>query len=83
MNKKIVKNTDRFTQLALVAAQEALHDACWANPDALHETYASHRIGVSIGCTFGGVQSLEQGSTRISSRSINKSEPPSSFKIDS
>lgn len=75
LERKIVKNTDRFTQLALVAAQEALHDAGWANPDALHETYASHRIGVSIGCTFGGVQSLEQGSTRISQGVSTKVNP--------
>ena len=46
--KKLIRKDRRFTQLALIAAQEALQNAGWENPDALHETYASHRIGVSI-----------------------------------
>lgn len=75
LNRKLIKNTDRFTQLALVAAQEALHDAGWENPDALHETYPDHRIGISMGCTFGGVQSLEQGTVRIANGVSTKVNP--------
>ncbi len=75
LDKKLIQKTDRFTQLGLIAAQEALQNAGWENPDALHETYSGDRIGVSIGCTFGGVQSLEQGSTRIT-KGVSTKVPP-------
>jgi 3-oxoacyl-[acyl-carrier-protein] synthase II len=75
LDKQLLRKTERFTQLALVAAHEALLDAGWEDLDALHETYAGDNIGVSIGCTFGGVQSLEAGSTRISKGVSNKVNP--------
>jgi 3-oxoacyl-[acyl-carrier-protein] synthase II len=75
IDKMVLKKTDRFTQLALIAALEAVQNAGWENPVALHENYPSHRIGVSIGCTFGGVQSLEKGSARISNGVSTKVNP--------
>ncbi|WAH37846.1 beta-ketoacyl-[acyl-carrier-protein] synthase family protein [Alicyclobacillus dauci] len=67
LDKKQVQNTDRFTQMGLVAATEALRDAGWPDAKSLHESYAGDRIAISIGCAFGGVQTLEEGSERLSS----------------
>lgn len=81
--RKLVMDTDRFTQLALVATAEALTDAGFDteadDPLALHVT--PDRIGIAMGSAFGGVQSLDAGSvkltssTRVSPRLISKSMP--------
>lgn len=65
LDKKQVQNTDRFTQMGLVAASEAIKDAGWESNLAIADSYAQDRIGVSIGCALGGVQTLESGSERL------------------
>ncbi|MBM7644915.1 3-oxoacyl-[acyl-carrier-protein] synthase II [Scopulibacillus daqui] len=67
LTRKQIQNTDRFTQFGLVAAMEAFRDAGWKDGHSLHKDYSEDRIGISIGCAFGGVQTLEEGSARISS----------------
>lgn len=67
LSPRVLQLTDRFSQLALVAAMEALKDAGWADADALQGSYASDRIGISVGNALGGVQTLEDGSARLSS----------------
>ncbi|CAM3935269.1 beta-ketoacyl-[acyl-carrier-protein] synthase family protein [Cohnella lubricantis] len=67
MNPRLLQQTDRFTQLAIAAVAEALQDAGWADGAALHDSCASDRIGISVGNSLGGVQSLEEGSARLSS----------------
>jgi len=70
---KEVRRSDRFTQLALVGAQEALDDAGW---DEL--PYESDRIGSVIGTGIGGIGTLEkqhltlqeQGPERVSPLAI-------------
>lgn len=66
LDKKLAQNVDRFSQLALVAAAEAFRDAGFTDASALHDVYAEDQIGISIGCAFGGVQTLEEGSARLS-----------------
>lgn len=66
LDKKQIQNTDRFTQLGVVAAMEALRDAGWTDAASLRDSYDCDRIGISIGCAFGGVQTLEAGSARLS-----------------
>jgi 3-oxoacyl-[acyl-carrier-protein] synthase II len=74
LSTKEVRRADRFTQLALVAAQEALQDAGWedgapGDPD---------RAACVIGTGIGGIETLEtqhlvlqdQGAQRISALSI-------------
>lgn len=85
LSKKIVRNTDYFTQLALIAAEEALKDAELLKGDG--ESFAAgverNRIGTAIGTAFGGIQSLEQASEklatgrakRVGPRMISKSIP--------
>jgi 3-oxoacyl-[acyl-carrier-protein] synthase II len=71
---KEVRRADRFTQLALVAAKEALEDAGWGG-DAPGDP---DRVGCVIGTGIGGIETLEtqhvvmqeQGADRISALSI-------------
>ncbi|GGH76901.1 3-oxoacyl-[acyl-carrier-protein] synthase II [Pullulanibacillus pueri] len=65
LSKKAIQGSDRFTQMGIIAAIEALNDAGLGDISYLHEVYQSHRVGISIGCAFGGVQTLEEGSERI------------------
>ncbi|MFT8317718.1 MAG: beta-ketoacyl-[acyl-carrier-protein] synthase family protein [Sporolactobacillus sp.] len=65
MDGKMVRKTDRFSQMAMVAASEALADAGWNNREELANDYDSDRIGIAMGCAFGGVQTLEAGSSRL------------------
>lgn len=55
MSRKESRRADRFTQLAVVSATEALDAAGWA--DEL--PYAPERIGCIIGTGIGGISSLE------------------------
>ncbi|APE24949.1 MULTISPECIES: beta-ketoacyl-[acyl-carrier-protein] synthase family protein [Streptomyces] len=56
LSRKELRRTDRFTQLALVAAQEALTQAGW-KAGAL--PYDPGRIATVIGCGLGGTASFE------------------------
>jgi 3-oxoacyl-[acyl-carrier-protein] synthase II len=56
LSKKEARRQDRFTQLAVVAADEALEGAGWK--DQL--PYDPERIGCVIGTGIGGLGSLEQ-----------------------
>ncbi|MFC4619453.1 beta-ketoacyl-[acyl-carrier-protein] synthase family protein [Camelliibacillus cellulosilyticus] len=75
LDKKQIKNTDRFAQFGLIAAIEAFSDAGWADETALHQAYAPEKIGISIGCAFGGVQTLEEGSARLSTGQTHRVGP--------
>ena len=58
LSQKYIEQTDRFTQLALLAARLALEDA--GGLDA----YESRRIGVSIGSGMGGFSTFESSALR-------------------
>ncbi|MFC7395219.1 beta-ketoacyl-[acyl-carrier-protein] synthase family protein [Scopulibacillus cellulosilyticus] len=73
--KKQIQNSDRFTQLGIIAAMEALRDAGWSDHHSLNKSYSADRIGISIGCAFGGVQTLEEGASRISTGRSNRVGP--------
>lgn len=85
LNRKLVRNTDRFSQIALIAAQEALKDANLLadNGEGLSTNIDTDRIGTAIGSAFGGIQSLEEGayalaaekSKRVGPRMISKAIP--------
>lgn len=55
MDRKEVKRTDRYTQLAMAAAVQAMTDAF---PDGTG--YVSERTGVVIGSGIGGIYTFEQ-----------------------
>jgi 3-oxoacyl-[acyl-carrier-protein] synthase II len=74
LSVKEVRRSDRFTQLALAAAQEALDDAGWEE----EPPYARDRVGSVIGTGIGGIGTLEkqhvvlreEGAERVSPLSI-------------
>ncbi len=57
LSRKLVRRTDRFTQLALAAADEALAQAGWS--DGL--PYEPERIGCILGTGIGGIHTLLDG----------------------
>ena len=58
LSPKYIEQTDRFTQLALLAASLALEDAGGLN------TYAPQRVAVSIGSGMGGFATFESSAIR-------------------
>jgi len=84
--KKLVRNTDRFTQITLIAAAEAIRDAGLSSDDpeiAWQPNVSAHRIGISVGTAYGGVGTLAEGAEilaanpdkRMSPRLLSKSLP--------
>ncbi|PTQ78737.1 3-oxoacyl-[acyl-carrier-protein] synthase II [Nitrosomonas oligotropha] len=67
LTTKQIEQTDRFTQLALHAAQQALEDAGGL------EGYEPRRLAVSLGSGMGGFSTFESSAAR---RFQNKSVPP-------
>ena len=57
MVRKQVRRTDRFTQLAIAATQEALAEAGWGGSDA---PYPPERVGCIVGTTVGGLTTEEE-----------------------
>lgn len=67
LSAKQIEQTDRFTQLALYAAKEALNDAGDLSG------YPARRLAVSLGSGMGGFSTFESSAAR---RLQNKSVPP-------
>jgi 3-oxoacyl-[acyl-carrier-protein] synthase II len=71
---KEARRADRFAQIAMVASDEALKDAGWAD----EKPYDTRRIGTIIGTGIGGIGTLtrnhivmlEQGDKKVSPLSI-------------
>jgi 3-oxoacyl-[acyl-carrier-protein] synthase II len=61
LSRKEARRADRFTQFALVAADEALAQAGWAD-EAPHDP---ERVGVVIGTGIGGLASLTEQQDRL------------------
>jgi len=76
LSVKEVRRADRFTQMALVASDEALAEAGWKDGDEL--PYDPKRIGCIIGTGIGGIGTLthnhqvllEEGEKKVSPLSI-------------
>lgn len=74
LTKKQVADTDRFSQLAVVAAREALADAGMLRDEQLFQV-APDKVGVAMGSAFGGVQTLEQGAAQLAVRPAGRVSP--------
>jgi 3-oxoacyl-[acyl-carrier-protein] synthase II len=55
VTRKQARRADRFTQLALAAAQEAIAGAGWSDD----QPYAPERVGCILGTGIGGLETLE------------------------
>ncbi len=56
LSRQQIRRTDRFTQLALVAAAEALAQAGWTDGPPPHP---AERVACVVGCALGGTASFE------------------------
>ncbi|WP_274433802.1 beta-ketoacyl-[acyl-carrier-protein] synthase family protein [Alicyclobacillus sp. ALC3] len=78
LTAKLVKDSARFTQTALVSAGEALVDAGFAKTDSPLEWKPgtdSDRIGVFMGTTFGSVRSFDDAAASLLTERTNRAEP--------
>lgn len=84
LDNKVIRRTDYFSQLALIAAEEAFVDAGLIEKRGgqLNSGVNADRIGTAIGSAFGGIQTLEDavydladGNTRVGPRMISKAIP--------
>jgi 3-oxoacyl-[acyl-carrier-protein] synthase II len=64
LSKKEVRRSDRFTQMAIAAAAEAIGQA--AGEDGF--PYEPHRVGCVIGTGIGGLPSLEENQRKLIER---------------
>jgi 3-oxoacyl-[acyl-carrier-protein] synthase II len=64
MGPKEVRRTDRFTQLAIAAAEEALEEAGWDGAT----NYRADRVGCIVGTGVGGIATEERQHTRLRER---------------
>jgi len=55
LSKKEVRRTDRFTQMTLIAAEEAIEQAGWGE----ELPYEPDRIGCIVGTGVGGIKTIE------------------------
>ena len=69
--RKEVRRTDRFTQLAVVAAQEALEQAGWAEGLPAEP----ERIGCISGTGFGGMGTIEEQARIVHDGNGRKASP--------
>ena len=71
LGRKEVRRTDRFTQLALVAGDDALGQAGWLSGTP----YEPERVACMIGTGIGGVSTLETEYTKLMARGAQAISP--------
>jgi len=64
MSKKEARRSDRFAQMAVVAAKEAVEQAGFAE----ELPYEAHRVGCVVGTGIGGLPSLEENQGKLIER---------------
>ncbi len=67
------KKMDRFIQLALVAAQEAVEDSGWMPPE--HDNEGRENTGVMIGSGIGGLQTIYEASVQVVDGKVRRLSP--------
>src|SRR4051812_21775210 len=70
--RKEARRSDRFTQFALAAAQEAIAQSGWADDAA----YEPGRIGCVLGTGIGGLGTLEAGFGVLKDEGPGEGSPP-------
>ena len=70
MSKPDERRTDRYAQLAIAAADEALADAGYRVPEG-----RSHEVGVLLGVAMGGLRSLEDNHTVLREKGAKRLHP--------
>ncbi|MCL6454352.1 MAG: beta-ketoacyl-[acyl-carrier-protein] synthase family protein [Alicyclobacillus sp.] len=70
--RKQVMNTDRFTQFALVAGAEALRHAGLLGESGDVLSVDGDNVGIALGSAFGGIQTFEAASIRLSTQNTSR-----------
>jgi 3-oxoacyl-[acyl-carrier-protein] synthase II len=71
LGPKLARRTDRFTQLALAAADEAVAEAGWADGGP----YEPERVGCVIGTGIGGIGTIEAQQDVLRDRGAKRVSP--------
>ncbi|HET7626758.1 MAG TPA: beta-ketoacyl synthase N-terminal-like domain-containing protein, partial [Bacillales bacterium] len=77
MSKKLVKDTARFSHMAVVAASEAVRDAGVAidGGENWNAGTDNERTGIFIGTSFGSIRDMDDASTELALGKANRAEP--------
>ncbi len=70
LDKRVAKRLDRYTQLAVVAAREAMIDSCLKV-----ETIDCTRFGVAVSSGIGGLQTIENNSKTLFEKGPDRISP--------
>jgi 3-oxoacyl-[acyl-carrier-protein] synthase II len=70
LSKTDERRTDRYSQLAIAAAEEAMADAGYRVPEG-----RTHEVGVLLGVAFGGLRSLELNHEELLARGPKRLAP--------
>jgi 3-oxoacyl-[acyl-carrier-protein] synthase II len=70
LSKPDERRTDRYSQLAIAAAEEAMADAGYRVPEG-----RAHEVGVLLGVAFGGLRSLELNHIELLERGPKRLAP--------
>ena len=75
MDKKEVKKADRFIQLGLKAAQEAMKDCGLANEDGKVDDKIANRFGMISASGIGGLGTIERNSVILATKGPRRVSP--------
>lgn len=70
VERKDARHMDRFVQLAIAAAEDAMNDA-----DLLNQSFDSDRFGVSVGTGIGGMETLSEQFQTLMTRGPSRISP--------
>lgn len=77
LTKKTIRNTARFSQMALVSAKEAVCDAGFATDGG--ESWAPgtdpERTGIFMGTSFGSIRDMDDAATDLAEGKTSRAEP--------
>lgn len=75
LSAKEARRADRFTQLAIVACEEALLDAGWQPGSAEGLPYDPSRVGCVLGTGIGGIHTLVDGQDTLREKGPERVPP--------
>ncbi|MCL6627197.1 MAG: beta-ketoacyl-[acyl-carrier-protein] synthase family protein, partial [Alicyclobacillus shizuokensis] len=75
LSRKTVRDTARFSQMALVAAMEAVRDAGLTADEGWNPGTSPDRTGVFMGTSFGSIRNMDDAATELARDALARVEP--------
>ncbi|WP_245632824.1 beta-ketoacyl-[acyl-carrier-protein] synthase family protein [Alicyclobacillus kakegawensis] len=75
LSRKTVRDTARFSQMALVAAMEAVRDAGLTADEGWNPGTSPERTGVFMGTSFGSIRNMDDAATELAKDALARVEP--------